>query len=528
MLTVLVLALGVEDGEIAPPVMGEGARFDLSFDERPDGEPDATVCMVRARAEPRSAAAPRQGLHWDGTPNPLPPTWPTLLHGDGWSAVWSAPRPVLGEVELRGVLAADLGVFGSDSPTRGRVIRAQLVTETYRRTGTGPGEWRREPAAQRLDEVAATPRWFDRGLVPDPDAPTPGWAAMVALDPRVVQTGVLVLLDLDDAPPLPLRPSIVPGALAAHGLDRWVLDSQLPLLVRLRHEQVAAVITWPGGIVSGRSVHADADGCWVSGPDGVLRVPLQGTVHQVAEEQIWLAAGSGATLAAQVILAPDDVHSPSVLRLREPGHELRDIDLGDRYVRAIAAQPGGFLLLVTTPEDHRSASLARVRRDATGMWAVKIGPVVTDDAYACHLAGGEHPVLAHFRGVRPVRADLTLGDAVPVPGLIGVHAREGRVWVVHHPIDGTRPLDPWPSDWPAQHDHQHWVLSELDARTLTPMGSTPVPGVVDQVWVGDEGAVWTVAAGLRRCRGDGSPAELVDVAALLDAQPHPAWGWADG
>lgn len=525
MLRVHVLALGIEDGEIAPPVVGDIGLYELGFTERLFDEPNPLVSVVRVRAEPQDSTPPRRGLHWDGTPNPLPPTWPTLLHGDGWSAVWSSPRPVLGEVELRGVLAADLSLLGSERPTRGRVTRAQLVTETYRRTGTGPGEWRRVPAAQRLDEVAAAPRWFDRGLVPDPDATTPGWAAMVALDPRVVQTGVLIDLDLDDVPPLPLRPSIVPGAAAAHGHDLWVLDAQLPLLVRLRDEQVAAVITWPGGILAGRRLHADADGCWVTGPDGVLRVSLQDNVHQVADEQIWLAAGSGTTLAAQVILVPDDVHSPTVLRLQEPGHEPRDVDLGDRYVRAIAAEPDGFLLLVTTPENHGSASLARVRRDGTGMWAAKIGPVVADDAYACHLAGGEHPALAHLRGVHPVRSDLTLGDAVPVPGLIGVHGRDGRVWVVHHP---ARPLDPWPSDGPAQHDHQYWVLTELDPITVAPVGSTPVPGVVNDLGVGDDGTVWTVAAGLRRCRGDGSPAERLDVTALLDAQPPPAWGWADG
>lgn len=522
-LHVLVGATGIEDGQIAPPVVGEVARYELTFIERAATEPDATVSTLHARAHPRDAAAPRQGRHWDGTPNPLPPSWPTVLRGNGWSAGWSAPRPVLGEVVVRGVLVADLLTGGADGPARGRLTRAQLVTETHVRTGSGSQDWRRDPTAQRLTDVETGPRWFDRGMVPDPDNPTTGWGRMVHTDPWVRETGVLVDLDLDDAPPRTPRPAIVPGAVAVHGDDVWVVDEQLPLLVRLRDEQVVEVHTWPGGIVPGRRVLADPGGAWITGADGTLRVSLGGGVRAVSDEPSWLATSSGETLAVQVVLEPHDVHSTTVLRLREPGCAPQDVDLGGRHLAGVAMVPDGFLLLVTPPDDHvRRCSLARLGLDGT----VVVGPEVADDAYACSLTGGRSPVLARVRGVHPVLGDLTLGAAVPWPGLLGVRGSGDRTWTLHHPQTRVSPQR-WPRDWPAQHDHQHWALTELDPSTLEARGSTPVPGIVRDVGVTGDGTVWTIAAGLRRCPGDGSPAELVDVAALLDGSGHlPRWGWS--
>lgn len=350
---------------------------------------------------------------------------------------------------------------------------------------------------------------------------------MVVPEPRVVQTGVLVDLDLDDAPPLPPWPSIVPGALAAHGEDVWVVDEQLPLLVRLRDERLVAEHPWPGGIVTGRRLHADADGCWITGADRTLRVSLEGTVRPVSDESSWLAASSASTLAVQVILDPQDVHSPTVLRLRERGAEPVDVDLGGRHVGAIAGLPEGFLLLVTPADNHVGAcSLARLALDGT----VVVGPVVGDDAHACHLVGGTRPALARGRGVHPVLDDLTLGEPVPVPGLLDAHGSGGRMWALHHPPTTlyrsnrgrrTRPCATCTStgcspSWTGGPSHPSAPLR------------TPVPGTVGRVGIADDGTAWIIGAGLRRCRRDDTPAELLDVAARLDAQPQPPeWGWTN-
>lgn len=99
-LTVLVGTLPVEDGQTAPPVVGKVGHYRLLFAEAEHDEPDATIGTVRARAEPLGDGAPsRGGLMWDGTSHDEPPSWRIMLHGNGWTALWSAPRPVVGEVE---------------------------------------------------------------------------------------------------------------------------------------------------------------------------------------------------------------------------------------------------------------------------------------------------------------------------------------------------------------------------------------------------------------------------------------------
>ncbi|WP_028935016.1 hypothetical protein [Pseudonocardia spinosispora] len=59
-----------------------------------------------------------------------------MLHGDGWTATWQAPRPLIGEVQLRGVLFDDL-VLEISTGVRGRVTRVQVITETIDTTGPG-------------------------------------------------------------------------------------------------------------------------------------------------------------------------------------------------------------------------------------------------------------------------------------------------------------------------------------------------------------------------------------------------------
>lgn len=204
-LLILVGSLPIEDGRTPPPVVGEIGYFTLSFVEARHDEPDATVSTIRAGAEPLHDGSPcGQGRHWDGTAHERPPVWPTVLHGDGWSATWLAPRPVVGQVQSRGTLTDDLTI-GVRTGVRGLITRTWVVTETIDKTNPDHSKWRPIPSEQRLREVEVGPRWFDHGLVAPPDLPTEGWYSPMPDDPYTQEIGVLVDLDLDNVPHRPRR-----------------------------------------------------------------------------------------------------------------------------------------------------------------------------------------------------------------------------------------------------------------------------------------------------------------------------------
>ncbi|MDQ2722693.1 MAG: hypothetical protein M3Y19_05210, partial [Actinomycetota bacterium] len=274
--------LPIEDGHTAAPVVGAVGSYVLGFREVPDDEPDALARAYRVRAEPLDTTPPSRGKDWSGRVRDDPPMWRIQLHGDGWSARWLTPRPAVGHLELRGTITGEWS-YGVPTLTRGRITRARMVTETYERTGGGVPDWRRVASAQALRELGTGPLRFDHGLVPGPRGAHGVGRAMVAPDPWTRETGVLVDLDLDDVPPYARRPAIVPGGLAAHGRELWVADVRLPLLVHLRDGVVVDEITWRGVILTpeqalhqGRTLHADASGCWIVGPDGVHRADHDG------------------------------------------------------------------------------------------------------------------------------------------------------------------------------------------------------------------------------------------------------------
>lgn len=233
-------------------------------------------------------------------------------------ALWSAARPVFGEVELTGCLIGDIG-DGPLGHVRGRVLRIRVVTETAEATGPDRSGWHRVPSAQRLHDVEIAPRWFAHGRSQPPVAP------------RVYESGVLADLDLDDVPPLPLRPSIVAGSLAAHGSDLWVADGNLPVLMRLRDRAGVAVFTWAGRIGSGYDLRADADGCWLTGADGIFRCDQEGSVVRVRQGAVH--AGVDGTLAAQVIPESGNSRPPSRLCLLEPSGIITDVPIPELSIR---------------------------------------------------------------------------------------------------------------------------------------------------------------------------------------------------
>lgn len=120
---------------------------------------------------------------------------------------------MVGEVELHGSLRADLLPGTAQRPTRGRVTRVRVVSVTCdpdeRRWSPVPGSW-------RLRDVAAAPRWFDRGTHPPPSTrgPAASWPStgtagvdVLAAADRVAglaatDEGFLLLLRAADGPRL--------------------------------------------------------------------------------------------------------------------------------------------------------------------------------------------------------------------------------------------------------------------------------------------------------------------------------------
>ena len=192
---VLVGTLPIEDGQTPPPAVGQPGHYPLIFAEAVGDGPDATAATFAVRAEPLGDGRPvGPGLRWDGVPHDGPPTWPTVLRGDGWSAAWRAPRPVTGPLRLHGTLVGDLGI-SSRQWVRGLVVRAWVVSETYDTSGPDEAEWPRIPAAQHLREVTEAPHRFDNGRIARRDAAT-GRLRLVPRDPFSPEVGVLVELEL--------------------------------------------------------------------------------------------------------------------------------------------------------------------------------------------------------------------------------------------------------------------------------------------------------------------------------------------
>jgi len=502
-LRVLVTSVAIEDGAVPPPAVGEVAGYLLTFQEAPPEDPTASV--LRARAEPLT------GDRLDGVPLGPPPHWPTLLTGDGWTALWSAPRAVVGEVELCGTLLADLGPGNAAWPTRGRVTRVRVVSVTR-----DPAErhiWRPLPGGWQLRDAEIAPRWFDSSTAPPPDARGTGWYAAVPADPWVPEIGALVDLDLDDVPPLPLRPALVPGAVAGHGADLWVADERLPLLVRLRGSELVDVHRWPGGILpadldGGRVLHADADGCWITGPDGVHRCDRAGPVRRVDDAPAWLSAAHRGTLAAVAVLDPGDPRGRTVLRLHTRDGAVTEVPAVADRVAALVTTSAGFLLGL------RGEGLRLAHLGPTG--ELREGPPLTAVRHLLGLIGGPHPALVSPAAApRPVLPDLSVGGRESGRVLRG-WAVGGRTWVCTHPPDGWDPaaagIDP--SD-----ARQRWLLAEVDSATRAPLRAVAVAvavtGIPEQLTVVDGRAVWVASGAVHRWPTDGAVPEELDVAAAL-------------
>lgn len=269
-LPVLVTELAIGDGEAALPVVGEIGRYWLLFAETSPDERDPSIVTVEVDVEPLddgvplrqpalSAALLEDERWWE---------WRLFVRGDGWSATWYSRRPAVGRQRLTGRLLGDLG-YATTGSARGRVRRARVVADNYRlleQPATGPRHhprWIPVLGTRTLRDVDAA-----TGVFRDDTRP----ALHRAEGEDVVrECGVLVDLDLDDVPALPVRPNIVPAAVSAHGRDAWVVDRELPVVIRMSDKQRIVEYRLPGRIfASPRIVHAGSmrtlpDAGWSAG-----------------------------------------------------------------------------------------------------------------------------------------------------------------------------------------------------------------------------------------------------------------------
>ncbi|GAB2645079.1 hypothetical protein ABI214_11580 [Prescottella soli] len=254
-LAVFVPGWILDDRSLAPPTVGDLVETVLAFD--PAQSPPASYAQTfRATARPAYGRMPGNDPETDLC-------WLHEVSGDGWAAKWWANRPTTGRVEVHGTLVADLAV-GSDNPVpvRGRVRRVRLVSQLLERSSTGT---RLVGGTERLTEVESTPHIFWSSQEPRSE------------DDPYVLTGVLVDLDLDDVPATDSE--FVAGAVSISGSDVWVMDRSDPVLLHVDTavtppsvvEYLLPLTVEPTHEHWTRTVHADADGCWITSRHDVFR-----------------------------------------------------------------------------------------------------------------------------------------------------------------------------------------------------------------------------------------------------------------
>ncbi|MGC0362602.1 hypothetical protein ABH922_000586 [Rhodococcus sp. 27YEA15] len=492
-LVVQIDGVAIEDGEIAPPRIGEVTEFPLRFVEQPVSAADTLTVRALLEASDRGPVLQSTG---HGVPRRW--EWNGTLRGDGWTASWRGFRPRTGPVELTGRF---YGVMGYDTPetVRGRVTRVQLVNERYRRPpGNHGGSIVVEHRTFR--DVEASPRFFDSDV-------------FMRDDPFEVDraVGVMIDLDLDDVPPVPPRPPIVPGDVSASGEMLWIVDRELPLVVMLDADHVAHEYVLPGSIGSSRHLWAVPSGCWVGGADGLYWCAAGAEPRRISERPTYQGAVIGETFLA----CPPGTTWLSYTSDREPV----SVQVPDGYVSAIGVDGESFVVLAEQRRAHAESTHRLVRVTVSG--EVTVGPdLPAMQGWVTPYLAGTPLRLVRGNVAVQILPDLTYGVVQQVGGRAFHGGQVGEfVWIIGHPPDGTSSTGWWPLPAPVDYDRtrQFWLFTLLDAGTLEPVSSTPLLATNPAVTIDHRGTVWVIAEGLQSI-----PAEsmlwppAVDVAALLD------------
>ena len=468
-LTVLVDRTAISDGQIDPPEIGAVTSFPLLFTETPAAAPDAVT--VRGTLEPAGRGPSQWRDVWQ---------WSGLLRGDGWTATWHGRRPLTGRVEVTGQF---MGVMGIDATgwVRGRVTSVQIASTFWERVDTRE-RWAPVAGRREYKTVKRAPRFFSDERMFNDNPPAPARADI----------GVLITLDLDDVPPLPLRPSLVAGDISASGSHVWVLDRLLPTAIRLDETGVSTTHLFPAAVTPGRSIWATPAGCWISGPDGTYRIETTAEIgHQVNETPIVAGAVNGEVLLACTNDQPWLLHTPigKPVEVKTPeGSPIDAVGDGSTFV----------VLLRRSASNSRRYQLVRIAMNGT----CETGPLLPaeGDPYPSDPGLLGNPLtVAHKHTFADITPELTAADDRHVPrqffraGTVGNY-----IWTIGHPPDRTS-RSWWPLAGPTSYDHsrgQFWLLTILDRATLQPVHTAPVLTSQPELAQDDHGTIWLTASGL--------------------------------
>ncbi|MGW5268651.1 hypothetical protein ACWEQ4_08445 [Rhodococcus sp. NPDC003994] len=479
----------IGDGEIGVPRRGEVLAGPLQFIETGADAPHAV--RVRAQLVP-SERPPIWQYTGEGTPRRW--EWSGLLRGDGWTASWRGAVPRTGQVDLTGVF---WGTFGYDTEGRfrGRVTRVRMASERYERLGAGG--WYPVPGFHRLREVEAAPRFFGPG------------EELQDGDTADVEASVVVDLDLDDVPALPVRPALVPGDVSAASGLVWLVDAALPVVLRIDADDRATRMVLPGTIGTSRSVHATPSGCWVTGQDGTFWVTEGAETVRADDRPVVAGAAAGESLVACT--------GTAVWRHYSPGREPIDLAAVAGHVSSIVVV-GDCVYAVALRRDESSLRVVRV--SASGECTV--GPAVP-----LQPRGHGNPYLLGdplrvVRGVDVgmVQPDLSVHEERELPkNQLGGGISGGVSWTVSRQLHGNATGEWWPLPGPVVMDptQPSWVLYVHDPASLEPVTSVPVSTHAPTVAADADGEVFVIDGAVRRFRTD-SPVmaepEVIDVASI--------------
>lgn len=244
----------------APLFVGDIVSVSLSFDIDV-AQSTAGIETLDVTVHPEYGVAP--GLYPD-----LMLRWPHKVTGDGWTAEWIHDQLFAGRLRVPARLWPQFtrAVPGHPETTTGRVRRLQLVEARYENTPDGK---RRVPGTERVSDLGSST-----------DSEKPRWT-IFPTDDLYQPTGIVVDLDLDDVPDVPS--SFNAGAVSVKGADVWVMDKSHPTLVhintgpsphRVTEYLLPMMVNAPTTMWS-RRVHGEADGCWITSGDEIVRCNLE-------------------------------------------------------------------------------------------------------------------------------------------------------------------------------------------------------------------------------------------------------------
>ncbi len=487
----IVIRIGssvIGDGEIAVPRRGEVLAGPLQFVETDADAPHA----VRVRAELVASDRPPV-WQYTGEETPRRWEWSGLLRGDGWTASWRGAVPRTGQVDLTGVF---WGTFGYDTEGRfrGRVTRVRMASERYERRGAGT--WYSVPGHYRLREVDTAPRFFGLG-----ETEHDGGSADM-------ETSVVVDLDLDDVPALPVRPALVPGDVSAAGGVVWVVDSTLPVVLRIDADDRATRVMLPGAIGTPRRVHATPSGCWVTGQDGAFWVTEGADPVRVDDQPVVAGATAGESLVACT--------GTEVWRHYLPGREPIDLAAVAGHVSSIVVV-GDCAYAAVLPRGRSELHLVRV--PASGECTVGSAIPLVRNRHRKPFLMGDPLRMVHGADVGVVEPDLSVrGERIFARHPVGGGRTDELSWTVTPTPNGTS-AGWWPLPGPVVVDRTRasWVLTVHDPASLEPVTSVPVSTHAAWVAAGADGAVFVIDSAVRRFRTDGpvmAEPEVIDVAGI--------------